>query len=934
MKGIAKTLLPLLLLLAGSARAQNITGKLNDESENKTVPYAVVALLKPGDSILVKFTRTDKDGNFELKNIPAGKYVLMITHPRYADYVDDITTTGDGLAVNKINFIPRSKLLQEVFIRNGGSIKIKGDTVSYLADSFKVSANANVEELLKKLPGIQVDKNGEIKAMGEKVEKVLVDGEEFFGDDPGMAVKNLRADAVKEVQVFDKKSDQAEFTGIDDGQTKKTINLKLKEDKKKGYFGKADLAGGPLKKIDNRYNSNLMFNAFKGKRKISAFVLNGNTGQDGLSWQDSEKYGSERDDVSVSMDDEGVTMWQWRGGSSDDEPWVNTENGFITNNNAGLHYSNKWNDKMTLTLSPKFNRQLYSNLQTTFNQRRTAPDTLLNYFENKTQDINRRNFKNNLTYDVKFDSSNSMKVTLKANFYHTESAELTNAATRVDADNALINTVANNDRKNIDKNAVTASVIFRHKFKKSRRTFALSADYNRLETDAGNFLKSDNNYYSNGLLDSSIVKDQMFDISKITKKLSSKITYTEPLGKKFAMELGYEFSYSSGSNDRITYNYSSVSGKYDQVVDTLSNNFDQLITVNKPTLKVSYNFKKLKFSFGSGFGITVFDFKDVTLSKDYKRNYTNAFPSANLNYTYKPNHNINFSYNGNTAQPSLNQLQPLRNNDDNFNQYIGNPDLKQSFTNSFNLSHNSYNFIKDMWMYQSVNVRSTTNSIKNNYIINNATGKTIIQPINTNGDLSVNFWGGIGMKLKKLNMNINFGPNFNYSKYAEVLNGITSFSKTFNGGMNVWMNKSKEKKYDISLSNDFNYNSNRTTLNPRVNNFFTNTLNVNTTIYYKKVWSINTEYNFFARQKTEQFTNNLTNHIWNARLQRTFKDNEFTAYVLVRDILNQNIGIDRSFSGFNTTEVTNQRLKRYFMVGFSWDFKNSGSKPAAATPNP
>lgn len=934
MKGIAKTLLPLLLLLAGSARAQNITGKLNDESENKTVPYAVVALLKPGDSILVKFTRTDKDGNFELKNIPAGKYVLMITHPRYADYVDDITTTGDGLAVNKINFIPRSKLLQEVFIRNGGSIKIKGDTVSYLADSFKVSANANVEELLKKLPGIQVDKNGEIKAMGEKVEKVLVDGEEFFGDDPGMAVKNLRADAVKEVQVFDKKSDQAEFTGIDDGQTKKTINLKLKEDKKKGYFGKADLAGGPLKKIDNRYNSNLMFNAFKGKRKISAFVLNGNTGQDGLSWQDSEKYGSERDDVSVSMDDEGVTMWQWRGGSSDDEPWVNTENGFITNNNAGLHYSNKWNDKMTLTLSPKFNRQLYSNLQTTFNQRRTAPDTLLNYFENKTQDINRRNFKNNLTYDVKFDSSNSMKVTLKANFYHTESAELTNAATRVDADNALINTVANNDRKNIDKNAVTASVIFRHKFKKSRRTFALSADYNRLETDAGNFLKSDNNYYSNGLLDSSIVKDQMFDISKITKKLSSKITYTEPLGKKFAMELGYEFSYSSGSNDRITYNYSSVSGKYDQVVDTLSNNFDQLITVNKPTLKVSYNFKKLKFSFGSGFGITVFDFKDVTLSKDYKRNYTNAFPSANLNYTYKPNHNINFSYNGNTAQPSLNQLQPLRNNDDNFNQYIGNPDLKQSFTNSFNLSHNSYNFIKDMWMYQSVNVRSTTNSIKNNYIINNATGKTIIQPINTNGDLSVNFWGGIGMKLKKLNMNINFGPNFNYSKYAEVLNGITSFSKTFNGGMNVWMNKSKEKKYDISFSNDFNYNSNRTTLNPRVNNFFTNTLNVNTTIYYKKVWSINTEYNFFARQKTEQFTNNLTNHIWNARLQRTFKDNEFTAYVLVRDILNQNIGIDRSFSGFNTTEVTNQRLKRYFMVGFSWDFKNSGSKPAAATPNP
>lgn len=934
MNCIAKKLLPLLLLLAGTAKAQNITGKLHDETENKNVPYAVVAVLKPVDSILVKFSRTNSDGNFELTNIPPGKYILMITHPRYADYVDDVTITNDGLQLNKVNFIPRSKLLQEVFIRNGGSIKIKGDTISYMADSFKVSANANVEELLKKLPGIQVDKNGEIKAMGEKVEKVLVDGEEFFGDDPGMAVKNLRADAVKEVQVFDKKSEQAEFTGIDDGQTKKTINLKLKEDKKKGYFGKVDVAGGPQKSIDNRYNTNLMFNAFKGKRKISAFILNGNTGQDGLSWQDSEKYGSERDDVSVSMDDEGVTMWQWSGGSSDDEPWINTENGFIINNNAGLHYSNKWNDKITLTLSPKYNRQQYNNLQTTYNQRRTAPDTLLNYYETKNQDINRRNFKNSLTYDMKFDSSNSMKITLKANFYHTESAEVTEGETKNDASKALINTILNDERKEIDKNALTASIIFRHKFKKQRRTFALNTDYNRLKTDANNFLKSDNEYYSGGTLDSSIIKDQMFDIAKLTNKLTTKATYTEPLGKKFSMELGYEFSYSSGSNDRTTYNYSAVSGKYDQVVDTLSNNFDQLITVNKPSLKISYNFKKIKFSFGSGFGITAFDFKDLTMSKEYKRNYTNAFPAANINYTYKPNHNLNFSYNGNTAQPSLNQLQPLRNNDDNNNQYIGNPDLKQSFTHSFNLRHNSYNFIKDMWMYQSINVRSTMNSIKNNYIINSSTGKSIIQPINTNGDLSMNFWGGIGMKIKKLGMNVNFGPNFNYNRYAEVLNGVTSFSKTFNGGINFWMNKSKDKKYDISFSNDFNYNTNRTTLNPVVNNFFTNTITLNTTVYYKKVWSITSDYNFFARQKTVQFQDNLTNHIWNARLQKTFKDNEFTAYVLVRDILNQNIGIERNFSGFNTTEVTNQRLKRYFMVGFAWDFKNAGSKAAAATPAP
>ena len=377
MKKITRLLIPLLLYFTGYANAQSISGKIFDSTNSKSIPNAVVAIIKPVDSVLIKFIRTNNEGDFELKNIPAGKYILMITHPLYADYVDDINTTPEGLNLNTVSFIPKSKLLQEVIITSGSPIKIKGDTISYTADSFKVSANANVEELLKKLPGIQVDKDGKIKAMGEQVKKVLVDGEEFFGDDPGMAVKNLRADAVKEVQVYDKKSEQAEFTGIDDGQKQKTINLKLKEDKKKGYFGKLDAAAGPQKSIDNRYNSNALFNAFKGKRKLSAFLLNGNTGQDGLNWQDNEKFGGENDNVSMSVDEEGGMMYMWRGGGSDDEPNINTQNGFINNFNAGLHYSNKWHDKRTLTLSPKYNRQLYNNQQSTFTQRQVG-DSILN----------------------------------------------------------------------------------------------------------------------------------------------------------------------------------------------------------------------------------------------------------------------------------------------------------------------------------------------------------------------------------------------------------------------------------------------------------------------------------------------------------------------------------------------------------------------------
>ena len=264
------------------AQRAQISGQVQDANQEKPIKNAVVALFTPKDSLLYLFTRTDTTGRYILKNVEPGKYIFSASQPYYADRLNDINVSGDTkLPATKL--ISKGELLQEVIVKTGSPMRIKGDTTVYTADSFKVSANANVEELLKKLPGIQVDQDGNIKAMGETVQKVLVDGEEFFGDDPGMAVKNLRADAVKEVQVFDKKSDQSEFTGIDDGKTQKTINLKLKENKKTGYFGKIDVAAGPEKHIDNRYNSNLMFGSFKGKRKFSAFLLNGNTGQDGLT---------------------------------------------------------------------------------------------------------------------------------------------------------------------------------------------------------------------------------------------------------------------------------------------------------------------------------------------------------------------------------------------------------------------------------------------------------------------------------------------------------------------------------------------------------------------------------------------------------------------------------------------------------------------------
>ncbi len=923
MKNIFAFFIPVILFsFSAHAQVAKITGSVNDDNEKKPVKNAVIALLTPVDSFLYKFTRTDADGKFILKDIHPGKYILMTTHPYFADLLDNVEVDDDK-DLAQIHLISKSKLLQEVIIKSGSGFRIKGDTTIYTADSFKVSANANVGELLKKLPGIQVDKDGKITAMGETVQKVLVDGEEFFGDDPGMAVKNLRADAVKEVQVFDKKSDQSEFTGIDDGQTQKTINLKLKENSKHGYFGKADVAGGTKQNDENRYNENLLFSSFKGKRKLSAFLLSGNTGQDGLSWQDEQKYGGGDDNFSANVDDDGNVNFQWTG-NNDDEPYVDPQNGFITNVNAGLQYSNKWNDKYNLNFSPKYTSQQYTNNRQTFTQAQVG-DSVLNTNSNETNNVNRHNFKIRDVLDMKLDSANSLKITANTNFYHTESGSQLNSVSTGNT-GTLKNTSSRNLLTNNDKSAVSGDLIFRHKFQKSRRTLSFSGNWNVLNNDGNNFLRSSNQAYLDGTPASSQDLDQMKDYNTTTSNISGKVIYTEPLAKEYSLELAYQLAYNYGTNNQLTYNYTPVSGKYETVVDSLSNQFKQNILQNIPSTRLNFANKKWKINIGSGFGFTDFNLKDLTYDKDYARNYVNFYPSANINYTYKPNHNIRFNYNGNTSQPSINQLQPLRNNNDYFNQYIGNPDLKPSFTNSFNISHSSYNFLKDFQMWQSVYVRSTSNAITNNRVIDVDSGKTVTQPINTDGNISLNFNGGVGFKLKKIDLRVYIGPRVSYNKYADIINNQKSFSKTITPGAYFSLYKSKEKKYDFSVSDQFSYNSNTTSQNDTKIHYNTNSLNLNATVYYKKVWSILTDLQLDTRQKTQQINTNLNSTQWGARLQRTFHSNEFTAYISVHDILNQNIGIDRNFYSNTYTETINNRLKRYFLIGFEWDFKNKASK--------
>ncbi len=919
----------LLLLLfagAGSLVAQNnssVKGIIADTTNKKPVPYAVIALLTPKDSFLYAFTRSDKSGAFRLPAVAPGRYIVQITQSSFADYVDDIEVGPGELDLRSIAITPKSKLLQEVIIKSGSPIKIKGDTIIYTADSFKVGANANVEALLKKMPGIQVDKNGQIKAMGEVVQKVLVDGEEFFGDDPGIAVKNLRADAVKEVQVFDKKSDQAEFTGIDDGQKSKTINLKLKEDRKKGYFGKIELGGGLQKEQGDRYNNAAMINAFKGKRKIAAYTLVGNTGNDGLDWRDEQNYAGQGDQYSVSVDEvSGNLNYSWNGGD-DGDVYIDTDQGFTKNWNTGLHYSNKLNENNNINSGLKYNKLNYQKGVNAFSQTFLG-DT--SFSENSREEIQqqKQQYKFNLSYDLKLDSMNSIRVTgnIAGLRLQTGSRQYSDAVNQLGKQANSSNKLADNT---MDKFNLNANMLWKHRFAKPKRSMSLNAEFRQANTDGEGYLQAVNEFYDNGVFLRRDSVDQFKTTATLNQTFNTRLSYTEPLAKDLYGEINYGMNAAISNNDRISF-AKTAPGKYEQRIDSLSNNFRQNIITHRGGVNLRYVKKKFNLSAGMGLAATSFALHDLSRKKDYHYNFLNIFPAASLNYTLKPNKTLRFNYNGSTRQPSLNQLQPLRENNNPLNLYTGNPNLKQTFRHGFNYGYNGYNMMEQRGFNVGGSFSFSKNAITNSVTIDNL-GRRTTTPVNTNGIFNTFLYTNYNRKIRKLDIGINFGPNIGINRSIDFVNNLRNRSLNFSQGINLSMYKSKDDAYEISLYTNFSRNSNTSSLNPKPVKYFSMMQNFDVTCYIGEKWVVGTEAEFNYRQKTSEFDRNNNNIVWDASVSRFLYKKELVVKLRVDDILNQNNVVDRVITSNYLSESTSPRLQRYWLLTLTWNFSKNG-KPS------
>ncbi len=902
------------------AQESTLKGTITDTLNKENLSNAVISILRAKDSVLIKYTRSDAKGNFSLKNIPSGESIVMVTYPSYADYVERITVVGGKeITLGTLPLITKARLLEEVIVRQRiSAIRVKGDTTEYTADSFHVSPNADVQELLRKMPGIQVNSKGEITAQGEKVQKVLVDGEEFFSDDPAVVTKNLRADAVDKVQAYDRKSDQANFTGIDDGQKIKTLNIQLKEDKKKGFFGKLE-AGADFNKY--RYGKALA-NAFKGKRKISGYLTSDNTKFESLNWDENRNYAGDANTTTTISDDGGIMIFS----GGDDYSYGQ---GFPVSTTGGLHFSNKWNnDKHNSNNTYQFN-QLKVNGITTSKTQNILPDTSFINTTSQDQTSDRRRHKLTSIYEWQIDSSSSLKTTVRA-FTSQSNNRANYLGQYLSLGNRIINQ-SNRTTTDEDKsNTLNGNILYRKKFAKKGRTLSINSDLNFNNRDQNGFLLANNQFYDNN---GNLVKQDLVDQLKINKQTTSTInsqaTYTEPLWKNTFLVLNYRLNLSRNDAERNTLGKNGA-GKYENRVDTLSNHFIFNTLENAGGINFKYNVKKVNFSAGSDFGSVTYRLKDLIKQTDREVSFTNFRPSITFNYTPKQQRRVNFSYNGSTRNPSLQQIQPIIDNIDPLNITIGNPNLKQSFTHQFNFRASDYKVLKSRSIGFNINYTAVDNAITNASTVDNL-GRRVNQAINVNGNFSWNTGINYGFDIiPSLNVGLNAGPGKN--RNVNVINGINNTTDTRFLRIGINAGYWADKWINFWMNVNANQNSSVSSIRPDVvTEYWSYNSYGNIQLKFKKqklFIDLTLEANIY--QKTAVFANQQDAYVLSPSIRKVISKNdnwELKAYV--NDVFNQNRGINRTASSNFISETTNQTIQRYFLFSLIYNFSKNG-KPTNA----
>ncbi|MET6998169.1 outer membrane beta-barrel family protein [Chitinophaga defluvii] len=900
----------------------SVKGTVSDTAAGHPITSATITLLKK-DASLVSFTMTDNKGNFELTGIAAGEYRLLITHVNYHNTSRQITinTATPHIRLPDIVLHDLKRTLQEVEVTAvAPPVTLVGDTIQYNAGSFKTVPNASVEQLLKKLPGIQVEKDGTVKAQGQKVNRVLVDGKSFFGTDPKMATKNLPADAIDKVQVFDRLSDAAQLTGFDDGNSEKTINLRLKEDKKKGMFGKASAGAGS----DGRYEGRFNVNSFKGARQLSALGMGNNTNAEGFSFMDLMNFSGELDRLRQSGGG-GISLALKVDGPAAAMMGNNNGDGVKTIWGGGLNYNNRIGKNTDFTSSYFYNR--YSPYQESRVQRQYfLPDSSYFYHQDAASYNLNNSHRLNLSADIKIDSFHSIKITPSLGYQETRSSSKSSYET-LSEDQQLANQGFNNSKTQGHGSNFSNEVLFRKRFRLKGRTFSLN-----LQTSVNNSASSGNLFTVNQFYNrhpSWPVQDTIHQTNHVSSSLNSyniRAVYTEPVFKHSLLEFSLGKSNTHSTADKVTYDYNAKNGRFDQPNDALTNNFENTYGYTNAGIRLRTQQKKYSIATGLNWqqaalkGTVITGVKDTVVSKTFY----NLLPAFRFKYDFTRYRHLSMNYATFTTPPDISQLQPVPDITDPLNIREGNPDLQQEFTHALQLSFISVNPFRNKNLFAFFNLQETQHKIVHEDTVDTL-GIKRTRPVNVNGAYNMTGTVSLGLPLQVVKGTVNFSSNMGYSKTKQFINTVPNTIGAFTLGPAVRVDIQPSDKLDLSLSAGLNYNKTSYSLQPALNaRYFSQ--------QYESIINWQLPADFYL---TTSFTYTINNQratgfnaqipLWNVAFSRQFlRFNRGELKLSIYDLLNENVGISRTSNQNYIEDNRTKNLQRFFLLSFTYSLSKNG----------
>lgn len=922
------------LLLAGFvapafSQAQNaqITGTVLDSVSRTAVVGAYVAVSRNTPDAKPEYVTTDVNGKFVFTGLTKQtSYLVKVTYLSYKDFSKTVAVNRDIEDLGTITLTEAVANLKEVkVVGQVVAMEQKGDTTQFNAAAFKTNPDATSEDLIQKMPGITVT-NGTVTAHGETVNRVLVDGKPFFGDDAALTLKSLPAEVVDKIEVFDKLTDQAQFTGFDDGNAQKTINIVTKADKRMGQFGKIFAGYG----LDQRYQAGGNVSFFKGNQRISVIGLSNNINNQNFSSQDL---------LGVSGGGGGN-----RGGGGGNF-LVGNQSGITGTNSFGLNYANKIGKKVDISGSYFFNRTGNTNVQST-GQEYFLSGAAGNQFYNENSRTSTTNSNHRLNFRVEYtiDPKNSLIITPRLSFQDNHSASVKAGLTSL-ADGKEINS-SNNSQTNANKGYnFSNDVLFRHSFEKKGRTVSFNFNTQLSDKNGQRNLYSKNIYFDNLTLPDTAMRGDTIDQRSFTHSegitLGGNFIYTEPISTTGQLQINYGLTVANSNSNKDTYNMSYDEMTYTDLDTLLTNNFDNRYITNRAGLGYRYRKNSWSANLGVDFQNTgLYSQQLAPVNNKVDQSFTNVLPNFMLNYRSKSGTQFRTFFRSSTNQPSISQLQNVIDNSNPLSLTAGNPDLKQEYRNMVNVRYSLAGAKRPYSFNAMLFVTQTNNAIVNSTVI--ATdgpmtlpnglelerGAKYTSPINVDGSWNARSFFTYGKPVAPLKLNLNVTTGFNYVRSPGMINYVPNFSNTYAVSQGLVISSNISEKLDFTVSYSGNYNVVRNSIQPKLNNnYYTQGITGRVNWIFGKGFVLQSDINNQSyRGLGEGYNQNFT--LWNASIGKKFlKNNAGELKLTVFDILKQNNSISRNVTETYVQDVTNRVLTQYAMLTFTYTLRNFGKMP-------